>query len=38
MSAIDKYNKNINSLQNEIEHARQVITTNTVPVHNIYDE
>lgn len=35
--AIEKYNKNIESLKAEIHDMRSVITTNTVPVVTITD-
>jgi predicted nucleic acid-binding Zn-ribbon protein len=34
-SAIKRYNENIASLEAEIQKMREVITTNTVPVHNV---
>lgn len=36
--AIEKYNKNIESLKAEIHDMRSVITTNTVPVVTITDD
>lgn len=34
-AAIRRYNDNIAALEAEIQKMRDVITTNTVPVHNI---
>jgi prefoldin subunit 5 len=34
-AAIKRYNENIASLEAEIQKMREVITTNTVPVHNV---
>jgi peptidoglycan hydrolase CwlO-like protein len=34
-AAIRKYNDNIARLEQEIEQMREVITKNTVPVHNM---
>lgn len=34
-AAIKRYNDNIAALEAEIQKMREVITTNTVPVHNI---
>ena len=34
-AAIKRYNENIDKLEEEIRQMRDVITKNTVPVHNI---